>query len=261
MIGFTRDLIERSRSVPVVVDFWAEWCGPCRVLGPIIERLAESARGGWELVKLDTEAQPEIAAQYGIQGIPSAKMFHKGSVVAEFVGALPEEEIRRWLDANLPDPRQETLNALAGRWAAEGPTLTAELETFARDNRELDAAKLRVAQAIVATEPERARDLVRSTHTTADTMDLATDILSLADLMQVEDIPSKLAGHLREARQALVDHDLDVTLQHLINAVAVDRMFGDDLARRATVALFRLLGQGHDLTQKHQRRLSMALHS
>ena len=90
---FQRDVIERSRTVPVVVDFWAEWCAPCRVLGPTLERLAGKAGGAWVLAKVDTEQFPQVATSYGIRSIPDVKLFVDGQAVNEFSGAVPEPMI------------------------------------------------------------------------------------------------------------------------------------------------------------------------
>ena len=103
LIDFQSDVIEASKTTPVLVDFWAEWCGPCVYLSPTLEKLAEEAGDSWTLLKVNTESQPELAAEYGIRSIPNVKLFVNGEMSGEFIGALPEEEIKRWLESNIPD--------------------------------------------------------------------------------------------------------------------------------------------------------------
>ena len=103
LIDFQSDVIEASKTTPVLVDFWAEWCGPCVMLSPSLEKLANEAGDSWNLLKVNTESQPELAAEYGIRSIPNVKLFVNGEISGEFVGALPEEEIKRWLESNIPD--------------------------------------------------------------------------------------------------------------------------------------------------------------
>lgn len=100
--NFAADVLDRSQSIPVVVDFWADWCAPCRQLGPVLEREASKRAGRLELVKLDVDTNPTVSRSYGVQGIPAVKAFHKGRVVAEFVGAQPAATIARFLDSLLP---------------------------------------------------------------------------------------------------------------------------------------------------------------
>lgn len=101
-IDFQKDVIEASEHSPILVDFWAEWCGPCHMLSPTLEKLAEEAGDDWVLVKVNTELQPDIAMKYAIRSIPNVKMFYKGEISSEFVGALPESDVVQYLDQNLP---------------------------------------------------------------------------------------------------------------------------------------------------------------
>lgn len=260
MVEFDTVVLERSRTVPVVVDFWAAWCAPCRTLGPIVEALEEQAGGRWELVKVDVDEQPELAQRFGVRGIPAVKMFRDGEVVAEFAGALPAGEVRRWLDQSLPDPRRNELARLVAGWESRGPEIVPELEAIVEAHADLPAARLRLAQAVVGRDAARARRLLRETGSDAELEALAADVSALADLMETGgDLPPRIAPHVEGAKSCLAAHDLDGALRHLVELAMLEREFGDGLARRASVALFDLLGQDHDLTREHRKRLAMAL--
>ena len=119
---FDEVVLARSRELPVVVDFWASWCGPCRVLGPVLERAVEATAGAVELVKVDVDATPALGQRYGVRGIPAVKAFRDGEVVAEFVGAQPAPAVTAFLDRLRPSPAE----ALAS--AGDEPALRAALE-------------------------------------------------------------------------------------------------------------------------------------
>ncbi len=147
---FATEVIERSKTVPVVVDFWAPWCGPCRVLGPIIEAEVKALDGRAELVKVNTDESPELAYEYGIQGIPAVKAFRDGKVVSEFVGAIPAPQIQRFLKALVPAPGVAALekaeaDARAGRVAEA----EAALRGLTGDEEVKDRALLALARLLV----------------------------------------------------------------------------------------------------------------
>ncbi len=148
---FETDVIARSRQTPVVVDFWAPWCGPCRMLGPILEKLAREANGAWILAKVNTDENQRVAMRFGIQGIPAVKAFRDGKVVSEFVGAQPEPNVRQFIQklgaTPIGAPGDEAAKLLAARRWVEAE---AAYRRVLAGNSAQPAAALGLAKALLA---------------------------------------------------------------------------------------------------------------
>lgn len=265
-MNFEVDVINKSFEKPVVVDFWAEWCGPCRVLGPVIEDLAEEQNEKWELVKVDTEENYDLAVKYRIQSIPNVKMFYQGEVIAEFQGALPKTQIQKWLDLYLP--KEETAETDETTALLEAlnkgnvtPALIEELGQRLIANPERIDIRVALARYILFRQPDEASKLVAGIKIGDEHYEAAEDIKVLIELVNtdfVEDV--KVAGLLEEAKKAFQDSATEKGIQLLIEAVTIDKSYFDELPRKATIALFRLLGPQNELTKNYRWRFDMALY-
>ncbi len=262
---FQTDVIERSRAVPVLVDFWAAWCGPCRMLGPTLEQLAREADGRWVLAKVDTEAHPELAERYGIQGIPNCKLFIDGEVADEFTGALPAEAVRRWLAGAIPSPANAAVDEAAamlaqGRFYEAALALRAVLEREPRH----DEARVLLGQVLLRLDPARVDEVVSPIGADSEHHERAAALRTLAALAQLADTPEALpAGaakvHALAAARDLRAGDWDGALGALVEAMRAQRDGAGTIAREAGRAVYRLLGIRHPACERHHRGFASAL--
>jgi putative thioredoxin len=264
---FKTQVLERSKQVPVLVDFWAPWCAPCRALGPVLERLAVQASGRWELAKVNTEENGELAAAFNIAGIPAVKLFVDGEVADEFTGALPEREIRRFLEQALPSPQASQL-AEAKRLLAEGANGPAAelLEPIVRDTPGDEEARVLLAQAVLSTDPGRVESLVAPIGPEAEHAEKADAVRTLARLAHLAGRPGELpADKVREkylaGAAAVRSGDFGAALEVLIEVLERNKDYDNGGARKAGKAIFQLLGLQHPLAERWFRAFSSALHS
>jgi putative thioredoxin len=264
---FQTDVIERSRTVPVLVDFWAAWCAPCRMLGPTLEKLAGEAGGAWELAKVDTEQHEDLARRYGVSGIPNCKLFVDGEVVDEFTGALPEPQVRRWLEDALPSPATQALAEAEGL-LAEGHFYEAavRLRGIIESRPDSPRARLLLGVALLRLEPALVDGVVEPIGADSDYAGGADSLRTLAALARLadrdEDVPAGPAkAHVLSAARALRAGDWDGTLAAIVEGLRVAR--GEEAAalRDRGVAVFRLLGIRHPACETHYRAFSSLMNA
>jgi putative thioredoxin len=242
---FQQKVVERSGQVPVVVDFWAEWCGPCRTLGPALEEAVKGRDGEVELVKLDTDANPRLAQAFQIQSIPAVKAFKDGKVVAEFIGAIPPAQIEAFLNQVVPSEADR----LAGSDDEESLRKALEL-----DPRQARAAVGLGRLLLQRGETEEAAEVLR-----AFPHDFIADGLAArAELSGTEN--GAQADELQAAFSAWDGGDPETALEKLQDVLAGEQdRERKDLLRRVMVAIFTELGADHPLAREHRRRLASAL--
>jgi putative thioredoxin len=242
---FDQKVLERSRELPVVVDFWAEWCAPCRALGPALESAVAKREGAVELVKIDVDANPQLAARYRVQGIPAVKAFRDGEVALEFTGALPPAELERFLNTLVPSEAEQL--AAEGAEAGDEQALRRALELDPRQ----PAAAVALARLLLARgDSEEALEVTEPLAAT----DFAASGLAARAQLELEDDPPS------EAFTAWDDGDHERALELLQTALAAaDDPERRDRLRRVMVALFTELGPDDPLAREHRRRLAAAL--
>lgn len=251
-VDFEARVIERSREVPVVVDFWAAWCGPCRQLGPALEAAVNERGGRVELAKVDVDANQMLAQAFGVQGIPAVKAFRDGRIAAEFTGAIPPAQIAQFLDSLLPSEADQL--AAAG----DEESLRAAL---ASDPRHATAALSLARLLIRRGELAEAADLLAGL---GDTDFLAAGLLARLELAPASPAPGSDAnGEPSRLDQAFAAWDADdpaAALEALQAEIASETdPERRDLLRRVMVAIFTELGPSHPLASEHRRRLAAAL--
>ena len=267
--AFGIEVLQRSHEVPVVVDFWADWCGPCKMLGPVLERAAADHQGSLELVKVDVDHNPALAAQFGIQSIPTVLAFKDGRPAARFTGALPEDAVRRWVAALLPTDIDRRMDQ-ARDAVLEGDELRAE----ALFRRVLDEAP---------DHPDAGTGLASLLIARGDTAEALILLGKLARSAEVERLegaarlaaaqggdlhalearlsadPSDLRARIELGKALAARHEYEPALDHLL---AVVKAGGEtrETARQAMVDVFGVLGVAHPLAIAYRRALASALY-
>jgi putative thioredoxin len=277
--GFQKDVVEASLQVPVLVDFWAPWCAPCRTLGPILEKLEQSYAGAFKLVKIDSDQNPEISQALRIRSIPLVVAFVGGRPVDQFSGALPEGEVRAFIDRLLPSPSQ-TEHARAHELLATGDTVGAlaalhqalaldaanddarlDLASLLLERNEADAAdaQLSMLSAVFRADPEVTQH-VAALATRIEAMKKAIRLPTSPELeARIERDPKDLEARFELAELYVAHQAWEAALEQLIEIVHRDRGFREDIGRITMLRVFDLASAQPQLVGRFRRMLASAV--
>jgi putative thioredoxin len=274
--NFDAVVIKGSATVPVLVDFWAPWCAPCRSLTPILEKLVAEYEGKFVLAKVNSDDNPELSARYGVRGIPNVKAFIDGEVVDEFAGAMPEGAVRQFLERIVPSPAEE-LRFEAARVYDETRDIDRALALLSRA-AELDPTneEIRIDRASLLIDAHRA-------HEASAVLDGLSPLTKMDERVKALEARMELARGAAEAgsadllvqRVAADENDLDArlklahvyvasenyraALEQLLEIVQRNRSFREDIARKTILQVFEVLGNQGSLVSEFRRRLASAM--
>jgi len=270
---FQREVIDASREAPVLVDFWAPWCGPCRALTPVLEKLAEQYQGKFRLAKVNSDDNPELSRQFGVRSIPSVKAFVDGQLADEFLGARPESAVRAFIDGLLPTPA-DLLRKEAAELArlGEGERALAllaqatELEPMSdalhADTAELLLAMGRIAEAKAAAarmgplaNQDRRIGALLAQLQFADAT--APDTAALEN--RIAGNPADLEARLALAKALVTQQRHEPAMEQLLEIIRRDRKWNGEAGRKTMLSVFDLLGGQGELVSRYRRQLAAAL--
>ena len=270
---FEREVLEASKEAPVVVDFWAPWCGPCRSLGPVLEKLAAAYAGRFKLAKINSDENQDLAAAFGVRSIPTVIGFRDGRPVSQFLGAVPESQARAFIDQLLPSPSQIEQARAARLRAAGDPAAAAEALRKALDlDAANDAARLDLAEILIElgrpAEAEPLLDAVRPD------VDLEARVAALRAAAAFARSGADESGLRQKLAADPADHDARLALagayagkkryrealDELLEIVRRQRDWKDGAARKQALNIFNLAGDQPELVSEYRRKLASALY-
>ena len=272
---FDERVLARSHEVPVLVDFWADWCGPCRMLAPVLHKLAEDFNGQLIVAKVNSDAEQALSQQYGIRSLPTVKLFRNGAVVDEFMGVQPESAIRAMLERHVPRDsdgvREKALEVWRSGDAATAASMLKEAAEKDPDNIQItpDLARVLLAQG----EADEAERLLRGLPANrAEDADVKRLLASAYFSRLVKDTPA--AHALKERVEAdskdfaaleqlaahwILEGNYEAGMDALLQIMRGDRKYNDDAGRRGLLAAFELLGDDERVTP-YRRQMFNLLH-
>jgi putative thioredoxin len=263
---FENDVLMRSHEIPVIVDFWAEWCAPCKMLSPLLEHLAIEWGGSFLLAKVDVDENPNLAIRYGVQGIPAVKAIRNGEVATEFVGAQPESVVRRFVQNLVPSESDkavsEAQSLLATRHWPEAED--AFREVFEQDERNAAAALGLVKSLLMQGMGKEAVEILTD-FPAGNEWSAAESLKPLAEILaEVADIqPSveedTLSARLHRAAKLIARGNLPAAMDGLLDILRENKTYRGGMPKQIMLALFVLLGDQDPLTREYREELASVL--
>lgn len=265
VIDFQKEVIEQSYQKPVLVDFWAPWCGPCKMISPLLEKAYKTMGGQFVLAKVNVDNNQALANTYQVRGIPACKLFIEGAVVDEFTGVIPERALMDFLEKYVTNDRKIAIRD-ANQMIADG-NVAAGVEQLSALLAEQDdpAIRLSLAKAEMKRDPAKAGEWLSGIYEDSPQYLEATNLRALLTLIEAGQQPDKLPEDkvkplLVAAAAAVAREDMETALVQLIDSIMQHKAYADELARQSCIAIFAWLGREHPLTKKYRRRFDMSLY-
>jgi putative thioredoxin len=271
--NFESDVLERSHEVPVLVDFWAPWCGPCRVLGPVLEKLADEYSGKFVLAKINVDESPSLAGAFGVQGIPAVKLIKDGEIAGEFTGALPEPAVREMLSRYLPSEYDEQADEAADLEEQGKPAEAQAIYQSILDAEPTHAKSLLGLGRVLMNAGDRdgALETLERISPAAEERKIADRLIARLQLQSDQSAdeaslrqklaaePESLEARFDLAQALAANEKFEEALSEFLNIVKSDRGFRDDGARKAMVQIFDVLPPDDPLIDKYRSELAKVL--
>ncbi len=265
---FNKEVVELSFQKPVVIDFWANWCGPCKVLGPVLDELEKEDNGKWVLVKIDTEVETEIAEYFRIQSIPHCKLVSEGKIIDEFSGAQSKATIRQWLNKHLSaiiaeeaivelDDFDELIEL---QQSIPDKEMMNKIVSFLQAHPENEKALLAYLKHEVFFHPEITLKKVKNISDQKLSEEFEQYFNSVKEFVQIDsDKENKTNQLLIQAKEALFNNNGQLAIDKIIESVIADKQFHNELPRRIGIALFNIWGKDSELTKENRKLFDMAI--